>query len=856
MPAGHRQQLLQLAHDHNGHLSTKKIRAVLKRIVTWPGIHKDIVEWCTRCDICQKEARARAPRAPMEEIPVMTVPFEKIAIDLVGPFQRSKAGYKYLLTVIDLASRYPEALPLKIASATEVAEGLLEVFARHGLPRQILSDQGSNLTGRVMTELCQKLKIDKIHTSSYHPESNGCVERFHGTLVPMLRKAIDSKLDWPDQIKFCLYAIRAVPNRSTGYSPFEILHGVNMRSPVDLVVEGWMSIEKKSFNVTKWMEELNNRLEKIKDIMYDNGLMAQAKAKQQHDKKTQVRQINEGDMVLLRSPGMLGKLDTAWKGPFEVLRKVSRVNVELGFPGGTRKKKRVVHVNHIKPYKQAETKVLRVMVIAEDPDEDELTPLLRGDQLDPVQQKELNHFLESMSTVFTNDPGLTNVCSHDIDTGNTKPIRIPPYALSQAKREGVKKEINILQEMGIIVSSTSPWSFPIVPIVKPDGSIRVCVDYRKLNSVTVPDPYFMPKIEDLICQVGDSVFLSKMDLSKGFYQVPLTLSAREKTAFITPFGKFHFTRMPFGLRNAPTTFQRLMEVVLVKQIEFASPYIDDILIYSQSWKDHQHHISAVVNALQQAGLTAKPSKCLWAKSKLEYLGHLVGNGQVEVPEAKIQALRNYKLPETKVQLRSFLGLASYYRRFIERFADCAKLLHDATRKEAPLTVEWTEERRKCFDHLCTVLCKSCMLHIPKSDDHYLLQTDASCDGIGSCLSVCRNEQELPVAFYSRQLRAAETRYSATELECLAVVESVKHFEIYLDGHQFTIQTDHRALEYLRSATFANKRLCRWALRLQGLDFTIKYRPGRSNGNADGMSRQAWKSSIKENSEERPRTDVN
>ncbi len=156
MPAGHRQQLLQLAHDHNGHLSTKKIRAVLKRIVTWPGIHKDIVEWCTRCDICQKEARARAPRAPMEEIPIMTVPFEKIAIDLVGPFQRSKAGYKYLLTVIDLASRYPEALPLKIASATEVAEGLLEVFARHGLPRQILSDQGSNLTGRVMTELCQK----------------------------------------------------------------------------------------------------------------------------------------------------------------------------------------------------------------------------------------------------------------------------------------------------------------------------------------------------------------------------------------------------------------------------------------------------------------------------------------------------------------------------------------------------------------------------------------------------------------------------------------------------------------------------------------------------------------------------
>ena len=284
----------------------------------------------------------------------------------------------------------------------------------------------------------------------------------------------------------------------------------------------------------------------------------------------------------------------------------------------------------------------------------------------------------------------------------------------------------------------------------------------------------------------------------------------EKTAFISPAGKFQITKMPFGLKNAPATFQRMMDVVLQGLESFSVPYIDDILIFSNCWEDHLEHIRAVIERLQAAGLTAKCSKCLWGKSSLEYLGHVVGEGKVSVPQAKVAALRHYLRPVTKPQLKSFLGLAGYYRRFVHHFAEYARPLNEATKSQAPHQVEWTRVRLDSFDMLCSSLCNSCSLVIPNQTDVFTVQTDASYVGVGACLSVCRDGGELSVAFYSRQLKDAETLYAVTELECLAVVEAIRHFEVYLDGRTFTVQTDHRALEHLLTAKLVNRRLSRWA----------------------------------------------
>ena len=394
-------------------------------------------------------------------------------------------------------------------------------------------------------------------------------------------------------------------------------------------------------------------------------------------------------------------------------------------------------------------------------------------------------------------------------------------------------------ELGIIAPSTSPWSSPVVPIIKPDKTIRLCIDYRKVNDVTIPDPYYIPTVDELIGKVGKARYLTKLDLAKGFYQVPVKPEDQDKTAFITPWGKFCFLRMPFGLRNAPTTFQRLIDTALAGLEAYAVPYIDDILIYSESWEDHLEHVRVVLSKLSEAKLTAKPSKCEWGKQYAQYLGHTVGEGRVSVPEARVESIKHYVRPKTKEQLKSFLGLTGYYRKFVRNYSDVAKPLHTATHKSCPSQLEWTEERLASFCKLRSVLSSISFLTIPTQTDTLLLQTDASTAGIGGCLSVVRDNQELPAVFYSRKLNDAETRYAATELECLAVVECVKQFEVHLDGKRFALQTDHKALESLHRSKLLDKRLARWAMRFQGFDFVISYRPGKANGNADGLSRQAW-----------------
>ena len=213
-----------------------------------------------------------------------------------------------------------------------------------------------------------------------------------------------------------------------------------------------------------------------------------------------------------------------------------------------------------------------------------------------------------------------------------------------------------LVELGIAVPSQSPWASPVVPVPKPDGSVRVCIDYRRVNEITAGDPYYMATLDEILERVGNSMTISKLDLAKGFYQIEVEPEAREKTAFITPFGKFEFTRMPFGLKNAPAVFQRCMEVVLNSCYSFSAPYIDDIVVFSKNGKEHVGHLRKVFEALKQHGLTVKLAKCGFGRTKVEYLGHIIGGGVLAVPAHRAAAMSEFLLPKTKKQLRSFLAI--------------------------------------------------------------------------------------------------------------------------------------------------------------------------------------------------------
>ena len=349
----------------------------------------------------------------------------------------------------------------------------------------------------------------------------------------------------------------------------------------------------------------------------------------------------------------------------------------------------------------------------------------------------------------------------------------------------------------------------------------MCVDYRKLNKVTINEPYPLPNIEDLIANIGSSKFITTLDLTKGYYQVPVNPQHREKTAFVTPYGKYEFLMMPFGLISAPSTFQRLMDGLLNGLHDFTVAYLDDIIIHSDTWENHLNHMEIVFDKLREAELKLKERKCTFGSGSYIYLGHVVGNGLVQPMECKVEAVKTFKQPKTKKDVRSFLGLCGYYRKFIPNFSSIATPLSDLTRKSMPKQVKWNEKCDKAFIELKEILTRAPILVMPDWTKPFILQTDASAFGLGYVLSqIDGTGEEHPIAFASKKLLQSERNYSAIEREALAIVQGVKHFRTYLQGSKFTIETDHNPLTQLGNLKDSHGKLARWALSLQQYDFTI------------------------------------
>ena len=836
LPESRRKRVLELAHERLGHMGARRVKSLVRQKFAWPGMGQDVIRHCRSCVLCQKGAKTPARKVPLIERAVLSEPFEVMAVDLVGPFPLGKGGFRYLLTAVCMASKWPEAIPLKKMTAMAVAEGLVEIFSKTGIPLQLVSDQGTQFVGKVVRQLCKCLHIEKINTTPYHPEGNGVVERLHGTLVPMLTKASSQGLDWVGQVPFALFALRSAPNRDTLYSPFELVYGRQVRTPLDILHQGWVEVDFEEMNTSEWADWLVDRLECWHEVMRQRNMVASKKRKELFDKKTVDRNFEVGDKVLCRIPGMTHKLQESWHGPYSVVEVLNRVDYRVEFAKGNKK---VLHVNNLKLFHCREEDIMRISVIAEDVSEDEDTGLKMSGKCVDFEVAVVDQLKLEFPEVFSDLPGKTEVCKLKIETGESAPIALRPYRPPDRLKEGVREEVEKLLELGVAEPSFSPWASPVVPVPKRDGSLRICIDYRRLNAVTVPDPYYMVTLEEILEKVGSCGCLSKLDLSKGFYQIGIHEESKEKTAFVTPFGKFRFNRMPFGLRNAPAIFQRTMEEVLRGCYGFAVPYIDDILIFSKDGVEHVQHLREVLRCLSENGLTVKEDKCLFGRTHLEYLGHLIGQGQMAVPSHRAAAMKDYILPKTRTQLRNFLGSMSYYRRFISNYASYSAILSPATSKAAPSVVVWDSARLEAFNTLKGLLCTVCALTIPSSEDCFTLNTDASGLGIGATLNVIRDGVEKPVAFFSRQLQGAQKHYSATELEGLAVYKSIFFFDHFLYGRKFRVYTDHQALVSLLKSKRLNKRLQGWVLRLLEFEFDILYRPGSANGDADGLSRQAW-----------------
>ena len=466
---------------------------------------------------------------------------------------------------------------------------------------------------------------------------------------------------------------------------------------------------------------------------------------------------------------------------------------------------------------------------------------LEKSSLSPEQTEVVKDMLRTnvgAISLDNDDVGQVNIVAHEIRLLNPdqQPIKIPFRRLTGKIRDGVEEEIRNMYEAGIIEPSNSPWAAQVVPVRKPDGTIRVCVDYRALNKATCKDAYPLPNIEDTLYNLHGIKFFSSLDLLKGYYQIPVAESSKQYTAFATSLGHWQFKRMPFGLCNAPATFQRVMNQVLSSfPLERVMAYLDDILVMSRNFEEHIKTLSAVLGQLSQHGLKVKPNKCQLFRTEVKFLGHIIGSDGLKPLPDNIQAILDFPVPKTVKQIHQFMGMVNYYRRFIPSCSVIAKPLSEIMGGNK---LNWTSECQKSFETLRQALIEPPILSYPdfNSEEPLQLYTDASKSGAGACLMQFQDGFERVIAYISTTFNKAELNYSVLDKELAALRWAIKRFKPFLWGRHFILHTDHKPLTYLQGSRLLDGRLARTLEELGEYDFEIRYVPGKLNVFADALSR--------------------
>ncbi len=408
------------------------------------------------------------------------------------------------------------------------------------------------------------------------------------------------------------------------------------------------------------------------------------------------------------------------------------------------------------------------------------------------QKADIVTLIQTFLGLFSDVPTQTNAIKHNIEVNEHPPIKQNAYRVNPAKRKIIESEVKYLVENGLAVPSSSAWSSPCLLVLKPDLSHHFCTDYCKVNAITKPDSFPLPLMEDCVDNVGSARFITKLDLLKGYWQVPLTERAAEISAFVTPDNFLNYTVMAFGLRNAPATFQHLINIVLG---DFANckAYLDDIVVFSSNWREHVNTLFTVFTRLLNASLMLNLAKCEFAKATVTYLGKHVGQGQVRPVAQKVQAIVDFHVPHMKRELRRFLGMAGYYSAFCRNFSDVVLPLTNLLRSSQKFL--WSDECQQAFKSVKALLCSAPVLSAPYYLRGFKIEVDSSATGAGAVLLQDDDDGvEHPVAYFSKKL-SHQKNYSMIEKEALALLLSLQHFEVYVGSSSIPVLifTDHNPL---------------------------------------------------------------
>ena len=642
--------------------------------------------------------------------------------------------------------------------------------------------------------------------------------------------------------------------------------------PLLFLKEKWLDEDPEKISVLKYVATFKDRLFRAGQIAKRNLQESQSKMKVWYDRKAKSRCFEPGDRVLVLFPVVGNPLQAKYSGPYKVVKKISDTNYLVKTPD-RRKETQVCHINMLKAYHEKPKPELVTLnnrlglespthskdcvgQVAEKEEDTESEVRLENDQqpiklqnsqilndlgtklshLPLVQRKELAEVITQYREVFPDVPSKTNLIEHDVDVGDSAPIKQYPYRVSPMKKELLDKEVQYMLKNDLIEESQSNWSSPCILVPKHDGGFRFCTDFRKVNDKTKSDSFPIPRIVDCIDQIGNAKFVSTFDMLKGYWQVPLTQRAREISAFVTPSGLYQYKVMPFGMKNAPATFQRMVNK-LVRDIDGCEGYIDDVVIFSDNWSDHIRQIKCFFQIMREAKLTINLMKSEFGKATVKYLGHIVGQGQVRPLDAKIQTIVKYPIPTSRKELARFLGMAGYYRNFCLNFSEIAAPLTNLLSKKVKFV--WTDDCQLAFDKVKLLLQKSPVLKSPDYEKPFKLIIDSSDVGTGSVLvQEASDGLDHPVSYFSKKFLKYQKNYSVVEKETLGLVLALEHFDVYLGSTPFKIKvyTDHNPLTFLKTMKNKNQRLVRWSLALQEYNLEIQHIPGSENVVADALSR--------------------
>ncbi|KAK1630900.1 hypothetical protein QYE76_005215 [Lolium multiflorum] len=850
------------AGDCGHHAAPRSLVAKAFRLgFYWLTAKEDADKLVKTCRGCQYYAtQPNAPAQELKTIPI-TWPFAVWGLDMVGKLKKSSpGGFEYLLVVVDKFSKWIEAKPVRKADDATTLKFVCSLVMRFGIPHSIITDNDTNFAQGELKDYCEDVGIRLDLASVAHPQSNGQVERANGLILSGIKPRLEEPLRraagaWADELDSVLWSLRTTPNRSTGFTPFFLVYGSEAVLPSDIIHD--------SLRVSAYDEETADEarqlsvdlIEEARNLADQRSTIYQQKLRRYHSHRVRNRSFMAGDLVLRLLQQHLENSES------EVFRK-ERDELEEIFLRqpilkhdlpvedlGTTPPPKEDPVFDLKPLPDN----LKYAHI----DDKKIYPVIISSKLTEFEEERLLEILkkhrDAIGYTLDDLKGISpSICQHAINMeDDAKPVVEPQRRLIPKMKDVVRNEVLRLLEAGIIYPiADSRWVSPVhcVPkkggmTVVPNGNdelipqrvvvgYRMCIDFRKVNKVTKKDHYPLPFIDQMLERLSKNTHFCFLDGYSGFSQIAVKTKDQEKTTFTCPYGTYAYRRMPFGLCNAPATFQRCMSAIFHGFCEsIVEVFMDDFSIYGNSF-DNCLNLDKVLQRCEETNLVLNWEKCHFMVNEGIVLGHKISERGIEVDRAKVEAIEKMPYPRDVKGIRSVLGHAGFYRRFIKDFSKISKPLTNLLQKDVPFVFD--DDCKEAFETLKKALTTAPIVEPPDWNLPFEIMCDASDFAVGAVLGQRVNKKLNVIHYASKTLDAAQRNYATTEKELLAVVFACDKFRSYIVDSKVTIHTDHAAIRYLMQKKDAKPRFIRWVL-LQEFDLHIVDRKGADNP-VDNLSR--------------------